>query len=183
MNALYQPVHLSALYPKALCPVGHQLGCQSICTPILRAFCKSMWRGGEAVEASFPIWRLSLNSRITCLCLCIKRNDFMSSPSLKKWQNSTMQYSLALFGNPIKLMENQVHLYAIIRYWKIRKCPTSLFIAHTYFQVSLYGCDINTCSWDMSVAHCRTGRFSVCCIYIPCDRQSARIAFVGLHRF
>ena len=180
MNALYQPVHLSALYPKALCPVGHQLGCQSICTPILRAFWKSMWRGGEAVEASFPIWHLSLNSRVTCLCLCIKRNDFMSSPSLKKWQNSTMQYSLALFGNPIKLMENQVHLYAIIRYWKIRKCPTSLFIAHTYFQVSLYGCDINTCSWDMSVAHCRTGRFSVCCIYIPCDRQSARIAFVGL---
>ena len=76
--------NLPALYPKALCPTGHQLGCQSIHKPILRAFCKSMWRGSQAVEASFPIWQLSLNSKVTCLCLCIKRNDFMSSFSFKK---------------------------------------------------------------------------------------------------
>lgn len=82
--------NLPALYPKTQCPTGHQLGCQSIHKPILRAFCKSMWRGGEAGEESFPIWCLSLNSKVTYLCLCIKRNDFMSSPSFKKRQNSTM---------------------------------------------------------------------------------------------
>ena len=75
--------NLPALYPQALCPTGHQLGCQSIHKPILRAFCKSMWRGSQAVEASSPIWHLSLNSKVTCLCLCIKRNDFLSSFSLK----------------------------------------------------------------------------------------------------
>lgn len=93
--------NLPALYPKALCPTNHQLGCHSIPEPILRNFCKSMWRGGEAAEASCLIWCLSLNSKVTCLCLCIKRNDFTSSLSFRKWQNSTIQYLLLLFGNPI----------------------------------------------------------------------------------
>lgn len=93
--------NLPALYPKPLCPTKHQLGCHSIPEPILRNFCKSMWRGGEAAEASCLIWCLSLTSKVTCLCLCIKRNDFTSSLFFRKWQNSTIQYLLLLFGNPI----------------------------------------------------------------------------------
>lgn len=101
-NVLWTNLYnLLALYPKALCPINHQLGCQSIPKPILKNFCKSVWRGGEDAKASCPIWCLSLNSKVTCLCLCIKRNDFTSSLSFRKWQNSTIQYLLLLFGNLI----------------------------------------------------------------------------------
>lgn len=92
---------LPALESKALSLSSCQLSCQSIIKAHIECLLQVHVERRRDCSTSFPIWRLSLNYKDTCLCLLIKRNDSMFSLPLKKGQNSAVHYSLAPFGNSI----------------------------------------------------------------------------------